>query len=92
MLGCDSLALLNHQCLVTFLRRLCHSSLKTGEDVSTKLALRVQAGHSHSGMDNIAMVGVSKENVPPCRIGSLKCGINMIKRHIISLSVGLFLI
>lgn len=32
-------------------------------------------------MDNIAMVGVSKANVPPCRTGSLKYGINMIKRH-----------
>lgn len=79
MLDTLSLALLKDQCLVTFLRRLCHTSLKTGEEVSTKLALRVQAGHSHSGMDNIAMVGVSKENVPPCRTGSLKCGINMIK-------------
>lgn len=64
----------NAQCLcwLTVLMRVCHTSMKTGEEVLTRLAFWVQAGHFHSGMDNMAMAGVTKANVPPCRIGSLQ--------------------
>lgn len=46
---------------------LCHTSMKRGEEVLTRLVFWVQAGHFHSGMDNIAMAGVSSANVPPYR-------------------------
>ena len=59
-------------CWLTVLMRVCHTSMKTGEEVLTRLAFWVQAGHSHSGMDNMAMAGVTKANVPPCRMGSLQ--------------------
>lgn len=42
------------------------------EEVLTRLAFWVQAGHVHSGMDSIAMEGASNVNVPPWRIGSLE--------------------
>lgn len=59
-------------CWLTVLMRVCHTSMKTGEEVLTRLAFLVQAGHSQSGMDNKAMAGVTKANVPPCRMGSLE--------------------
>ena len=59
-------------CWLTALRRVCHTSMKTGEDVLTRVAFWVQAGHWNSGMDSMAMAGVSKANVPPCRMGSLQ--------------------
>lgn len=46
--------------------------MNSGEEVLTKLAFWVQAGHVHSGMDSIAMEGASNVNVPPWRIGSLE--------------------
>lgn len=46
--------------------------MKTGEDVLTRLAFWVHAGHFHSGMDDMTMAGVSRANVPPCRMGSLQ--------------------
>lgn len=52
--------------------RVCHTSIKRGDEVLTRLAFWVQTGHFHSGMDNIAMTGVTKAKVPPCRIGSLQ--------------------
>lgn len=45
--------------------------MNTGEDVLTSVAFWVQAGHLNSGMDNMARAGVSRANVPPCRMGSL---------------------
>lgn len=66
----------NAQCLcwLTVLMRVCHTSMKTGDEVLTILAFWVQAGHSHSGVENMAKAGVSKANVPPCRMGSLQVG------------------
>lgn len=61
---------------LTVLMRVCHTSMKTGEEVLTRLAFLVQAGHSQSGMDNKAMAGVTKANVPPCRMGSLEVNSN----------------
>lgn len=58
--------------LLTALIRLCHTSVKSGEEVLTRLAFWVQAGHDHSGMDSIAMDGASNVNVPPWRMGSLE--------------------
>lgn len=46
--------------------------MKSGEEVLTRLAFWVQAGHDHSGMDSIAMDGASNVNVPPWRMGSLE--------------------
>lgn len=54
--------------------RDCHISMKTGDEALTRLAFWLQAGHSYSGMDNMAMAGVNKANVPPCRMGSLNIG------------------
>ncbi len=58
--------------LHTALIRLCHTSVKSVEEVLTRLAFWVQAGHTHSGMDSIAMDGASNVNVPPWRMGSLE--------------------
>lgn len=58
--------------LLTALIRLCHTSVNSGEEVLTRLAFCVQAGHDHSGMDSIAMEGASSVNVPPWRMGSLE--------------------
>ena len=65
--GMISWKVVNAQCLrwLTVLIRVCHTSMKTGEEVLTRLAFWVQAGHFHSGMDSMAMAGVSKANVPP---------------------------
>lgn len=62
----------NAQCWLTVLKRVCHTSTKRGEEVLTRLAFCVQAGHCHSGVDSIAIAGVSKANVPPCRMASLQ--------------------
>lgn len=58
--------------LLTALMRLCHTSTNSAEEVLTRLAFWVHAGHMYSGMDSIAMEGASNVNVPPWRIGSLK--------------------
>lgn len=42
------------------------------EEVLTRVAFWVQAGHVHSGMDSIAMEGASNVNVPPWSMGSLE--------------------
>lgn len=41
------------------------------DEVLTRLAFWVQAGHVHSGIDSIAIEGANSVNVPPWRIGSL---------------------
>lgn len=56
---------------LTALIRLCQISVNSGDEVLTRLAFWVQAGHDHSGMDSIAMEGASSVKVPPWRMGSL---------------------
>lgn len=56
------------------LMRVCHTSMKRGEEALTRLAFWVQAGQRHSGMDSMAMDGVSNAKVPPWRMGSLQGG------------------
>lgn len=46
--------------------------MNSGDEVLTRLAFWVQAGHDHSGMDSIAMEGASSVKVPPWRMGSLE--------------------
>lgn len=46
--------------------------MKCVDEVLTRLAFCVHAGHVHSGMESRAMEGASNVNVPPWRIGSLE--------------------
>lgn len=57
---------------LTVLKRVSHTSTKRGEEVLTRLAFCVHVGHFHSGMDNMAIDGVNKAKVAPCRMGSLQ--------------------
>lgn len=52
--------------------------MNSSDVVLTRLAFCVQAGHSHSGMDSIAMEGANNVNVPPWRMGSLEIKMVMI--------------
>lgn len=58
-------------CGLTALIRLCQTSVNSGDDVLTREAFWVQAGHDHSGMDSMAMEGASNVKVPPWSMGSL---------------------
>lgn len=46
--------------------------MKSVDEVLTRLAFCVHAGHVHSGMESSAMEGASNVNVPPWRMGSLE--------------------
>lgn len=57
---------------LTAVIRLCQTSVNSGDDMLTRLAFWVQAGHDHSGIDSMAIEGASSVKVPPWRMGNLQ--------------------